>query len=137
MVPVSAKTHKAHQQKPDHIGQATTHCEVRGSLLTLGMEMKDGVGGDMDMQKLSLVLLGSLLLAKTDSSYWCQACFSLAHRLEGKSSLPKPGRVWVDGWQDVYWSGKQKGGGVPGTGEGYRHYSCTSGKIEDRRHCQT
>lgn len=43
--------------------------ESGGSLLTLGMEVEDGVGGDMDIHRLSLVLLGSLLVAITDSSY--------------------------------------------------------------------
>lgn len=113
MVTVLAETQKAHQQKPDHISQATTLWS-QGKSAGLGMEVGDGVGGDRDTQKLSLVLLGSLLVAKTDSSSQCQACFSLAHRLEGKSSLPKPGRVWVDGWKDVYWGGKEKGGGFLG-----------------------
>lgn len=43
--------------------------ESGGSLLTLGMEVEDGVGGDTDIHRLSLVLLGSLLVAITDSSY--------------------------------------------------------------------
>lgn len=45
----------------------------------------------------------------------------------------KVGRVWVDGWRDVYWGGKWKRG-FRGIGVGCRRYFWIVGRREGRRY---